>query len=432
MNSARTKLLNFLVLLLFAGSVAHAKAVDQVLATIGPLQVTAAELNSAMASAPFATKFPSMDRDDQASLRGGMLRRLVISRLLTLEAQRQGLDKTNAFRRDVDDFRLGTLYRAYVNKLRQGIVIPDDTLAAMKKQFKNDRDGLDAAKAAYVGERYKTVVSVAANALLEADKVRLHEDRLTAGAKPDTVVAEGTRLRIRYADLLDPAEKGAPDRTELVNRLRQRVELVSGAQAASDQGVDVDAAVRAYERERLPAALMEVKTKAWIPDEKTLRNWYDTHPQAATVPERRHIGQLVVATRKQADALRARIDKGESLFVLAGEYSVEPISKQQNGDVGWVIQGRGEPELESALAKLKDGETSPVIATRDGKFHILTVLERAGGRKEAYPAIRDRVAQAIINERLPSYVTELEQRYPVTWNVLAKTDKSPDTGLDTK
>lgn len=421
MTMSRMRLMPLLFSLLLAtGARASTAATDQILASVGPLQVTATDLNSALASAPFANKFPAMAEDDQAGLRGDMLRRLVVSRLLTLEAQRLGLDKTAAFRRDVDDFRLGLLYRAYMEKLRQSTVIPEEALAAMKQQFKNDRDGMEAAKAAYVGERYQAAKGGAMQALLKTDNLRLHEDRI-AGAVPNTVLAEGTVLRVRYGDLLDAAELAKPPaKAEIAERLQRRVELVAAARAATAQGVDVGPAVTAYERQRLPAALMEIKTKEWIPDDKTLRNWYDQHPQAATVPERRHVGQLVVATRKQADDLRARIAKGDSLFVLAGKYSVEPTSRKQNGDIGWVVQGRGVAELEQALAKLKDGETSPVIETKDGMFHILTVLERTGGRKEPYTAMRERIAQAVINERLPAYVAELERRYPVTWNVLAK------------
>ena len=67
------------------------------LATIGDLQVTADDLDSAMASFPFAERFPTMDENDQAALRGGMLQRLVASRLLTLEARRLGLEQPGFF-----------------------------------------------------------------------------------------------------------------------------------------------------------------------------------------------------------------------------------------------------------------------------------------------------------------------------------------------
>ena len=128
----------------------QAMATSQVLATVGTLQVSSDDLDAAMASSPFATQMTSMDEDDQAGLRGDMLRRLVAARLLTLEARKLGLDKTEAYQKEMENFRLGLLYRFYMDKLRERIVVPADTLAAMKKQFKGDQEGMTAAKAAYV------------------------------------------------------------------------------------------------------------------------------------------------------------------------------------------------------------------------------------------------------------------------------------------
>ncbi len=414
------------VLLLFVGAQAWAGAGSQVLATVGTLQVTADELNAALASSPFSSKIASMEEDDQAGLRGDMLRRLVIAKLLTLEARRLGLDKTDAYKKDLDAFRVALLYRSYMDGLRQSIVIPDDTLAAMKKQFKQDRDGMDAAKAAYVSDRYKEVTRTAMQNLLKQDNVRLHDERIVAGIRPDTVLAEGTSLKVTYGDVVDLREHPSLPNVEWVkDQVGRRVELLAAANAAAKQGVDVSADMKKYESERLPAVLMEAKTKEWVPNEKALRDWYDKHPDAATVPERRHIGHLVVASQKEADSLRARIIKGESLFVLAGKYSIDPEGRKQKGDMGWIVQGRGMPELDQALAKLKDGETSDVIKTKDGNFHIVTVLERRPARKEAYEGVRERIAQNIVNEKLPPYVGELERRYGVTWNVVRQPAGQP-------
>lgn len=426
MNSTSIKFLKALPILLLLLTVQKpVNAADQILASVGPLNVTAAELKSAMASAPFATQFPSMNQDDQASLRGDMLRRLVAARLLTLEGKRLGMDKTESYRRDSENLRLSLLYRAYMDKLRQGVVIPDETMTAMQKQFNNDHDGLKAAKSAYISDQYRTAKRNALQDLLKSDQVQLHDERIVAGAANDTVLAEGKTILVHYADLLDAEEMAMmpnqPPSSELLReRLQQRIELLAAAKAASDQGIDVSTRLQNYSRERLPAVVMETKTKEWIPNEETLRNWYTKHPQIGAVPERRHVGHLIVDSRKLADELHTRIGKGESLFELAEKYSTDPVSRKQKGDIGWVIDGRGAPELEQVLAKLKDSEISDVIDTKDGKFHIITVLDRIKGRQESYEKIRERIAQNIVNEKLPAYIGELEQRYGVTWNVLAK------------
>lgn len=407
-----------IAVLLFASLQALARAEPQVLVTVGPLQVTSADLNAAMASSPFAAKVPTMDENDQAGLRGDMLRRLVVARMLALEAQRLGLDKTEAYRQDLAAFRLSLLYQAYVRKLREGIVIPDATLAAMTQQFKQDNDGLAAAKAAYINERYRSLKETTFRKLVQQAGVSVREPKLAA-VGPDTVLAEGGGLRVRYADLMDAKEYPKPPSREwLQDRLTSRIELLAVATAAVKDGIDVSAQLRKYESERLPALTMESKAREWIPGDKTLQDWFAKHPSIGLVPERRHVGQIVLASREEADAMRQRIAKGESLFVLAGQYSADPEGRKQNGDMGWVVKGKGVPAFEQALAKLRDNEVSEVVKAPDGTYHILTILERKPERHEAFADVRDRVAQAILAEKMRGYVSELDRRYQPSWKVL--------------
>ena len=403
-----------------------ANASTQVLATVGPLQVNSDDLNAAMASSPFATQQTSMDEDDQAGVRGDMLCRLVAARLLTLEAQKLGLDKSKEYLHELENFRLGLLYRFYMDKLRERITIPADTLAAMKQQFKGDADGLSATKAAYTAQQYQVLKMATLQNMLKADHTKLHEDRIKAGVKANTVLLEGKSFKIKYADIVDLKENPTLPNPEWVKeQLYNRGELLLVAMAAEKEKVNVYEKLNQYQMERLPAVLMEAKTQEWIPDEKTLHDWFDRHPEVAMIQERWHIGQLVVATRKEAETFRARILNGESLFTLAGEYSIDPVGRKQNGDMGWVVEGSGMAELENALKSLPDDKLSEVIETKAG-FHLLTVLERQAKGKIPYAEVRDRVRQMIINEKLPGYLGELERRYKVSWNVIkGRDDNAP-------
>lgn len=417
-------LLKILVLAaFFATSSLSVNAEPQVLVTIGSLQVSSDDLNAAMASSPFATQSTSMDEDDQAGLRGDMLRRLVAARLLALEAQRLGLDKTKAYQQDIENFRQGLLYRFYMDKLRERIVIPADTLTAMQQQFKGNSEGMTAAKAAYEADQFKTLKLTTLQNLLQHDNTKLYEDRIKAGVRADTVLMEGKSFRIRYADIVDLKKHAShPNPDWVKEQLYKRGELLLVAITADKEGVDVSDKLKQYQSERLPAFMLETKTKEWIPGEKILREWFAKHPEVATIPERRHVGQLVVGTRKEAEALRTRIIKGESLFTLAGELSIDPVGRKQNGDMGWFVEGRGMPELNNALSKLNDDQISEVIETKAG-FHLLTILEREYGGKKSYSDVRNRIRQMIINDKLPPYLGELERRYKVSWKVIQTRDE---------
>jgi peptidyl-prolyl cis-trans isomerase C len=163
---------------------------------------------------------------------------------------------------------------------------------------------------------------------------------------------------------------------------------------------------------------LEHKTREWIPNEQALRSWYTQHQEVGRIPASYHVGQLVVATREEAEALRTRIVQGESLFTLAGSNSIDPVGRKQNGDMGWITEGRGMPELLKVLATLKDDELSAVIATQSG-YHLIMVLERRIGSQKPYEDVQERVQQMMVNQNLPAYLGELEKRYPVSWSVMA-------------
>jgi len=396
-----------------------ANAADQVLATVGQVGIHSRDLEMALSSSPFATQFNTMSEDEQASMRGDMLRRLVSARLLALEAKRLGLDKTTAFKRDMQDFRLGLLYRDYMEKLRSRIVIPPNTLADMKAHFKDDGDGLAAARSAYMSTQFQALKRDALQQLVRDSDARIYEERIKPGIKPEMVLMEGKGFSVAYGDIVDVGMRKSTVNPVWIKRtLRERGEMILVSMAAERDGADVSAQLNRYSEESLPALLLEKKTAEWIPDDKALRGWYVKHPETGRIPASYHVGQLVVATREEAETLRERILKGESLFNLAGSYSVDPIGRKLNGDIGWITEGRGMPELLNVLATLQDNQVSEVISTQSG-YQLITVLERRVATQKPFEDVRDRVKQMMVSEYLSAYLNDLQKRYPVTWNVVA-------------
>ena len=413
------------MMLLGAGPVL-ANAQSQTLARVGDTVITSDQLQQAVASSPFATQFTTMDEDDQAMLRGDLLRRLVTARLLYLEAREQGLEQTPRFRKELEEQRLGLLYRYYMDRLREHISIPQETLQAMRRQLQGDPDGLAAAEAAYRADAYRTLRLLTIRSLREQHHLVLHEDRIRPGVTGETVLMEGDGILIRYGDVVDSAKYPvAPNPEWVKERLYQRAELLLIAQAAEKEGVDVSRQLARFEEERLPAMLLERMEARWVPDEQAMRRWYEAHPDVGRLDERRHVGQLVVASRAEAEELHRRILAGESLFALAGQYSIDPYGRERRGDMGWIREGRGHPALDRAISGLADGQISEVVETPQG-FHILTVLERRPGGQRGYAAIRDKIRQLMISEQLGPYLAKLERRYGVTWDVVASAGGSTE------
>ncbi len=76
----------------------------------------------------------------------------------------------------------------------------------------------------------------------------------------------------------------------------------------------------------------------------------------------------------ELEALRARIEAGESFAELATEYSEDPGSKAAGGDLGPVSRGLFAPEFEEALWALEVGQISDPVQTDFG-VHLIELKE---------------------------------------------------------
>jgi len=354
-----------LILTMLAMSILPVQA--QVLVTVGDREVTSQQLEKALRSAPFSTWFPGLDEDEQARLRGDMLERLVNFQLLRLEAERLRLDHSEAFRKELERFERGLLAQRYLQGLRESIEIPEALHARWREQFSPGLDALAAARSLYIARHY---------------------ERVKAG--------ELVRLKKIHGRHLD--------------------ETTLWAKAARTQGIDVEKQIEGYRNELLVRQLLDLKEREWIAGETTLRDYYQAHPHIGRVPERRHVGQIVVESRELATALRQRILAGESLFKLAAQYSIDPYGREHAGDMGWLKAGEGMTEIERALAELPDNVVSEVVETPKG-FHLVMIVDRRPGEQKPFAAIKDRVRRAFLAEKLPLFLQTLRKRYPLQWHM---------------
>lgn len=73
--------------------------------------------------------------------------------------------------------------------------------------------------------------------------------------------------------------------------------------------------------------------------------------------------------------IRQRIRDGESFAALAREYSDDPVSGAEGGDLGWVSPGEMVPGFENMMTRVEPGQVSEPFRSRFG-WHILEVEER--------------------------------------------------------
>ena len=83
-------------------------------------------------------------------------------------------------------------------------------------------------------------------------------------------------------------------------------------------------------------------------------------------PKRMQFKQIVVGTKVDAEKALERLKKGESFAQVAKDLSIDPMSKDAGGNIGFIEQGALSPDIENVVFALREGELSPILPTDEG------------------------------------------------------------------
>jgi hypothetical protein len=94
--------------------------------------------------------------------------------------------------------------------------------------------------------------------------------------------------------------------------------------------------------------------------------------------------------KEKALGLLERVKKGENFEKIAGEFSDDPGSKANGGDLGWFGKGVMDPAFEAAAFALQKGQTSNELVKSRFGYHIIRVEDRrkAAPKAAASPALQ--------------------------------------------
>ena len=109
-----------------------------------------------------------------------------------------------------------------------------------------------------------------------------------------------------------------------------------------------------------------------------------------------------VDARRKTQALYAQIQAGASFKTLAENYSEDPRTAPNGGDMGFVPVSAldADPRIKKVVTSLKVGEVSGIIQTSTG-YHIIKLLgiEKAGQRTLNDPAVEATIRKTLMNEK---------------------------------
>jgi len=120
---------------------------------------------------------------------------------------------------------------------------------------------------------------------------------------------------------------------------------------------------------------------------------YDKAKDRLTIPEKRHARHILItgkddaAARALAEQVLAQAKAGKDFGELAKQYSQDPGSAKNGGDLGWAERGSFVPPFSDALFGMSVGEISGPVKTQFG-YHIIRLDEVAAGKGKSFDEAR--------------------------------------------
>jgi len=153
-------------------------------------------------------------------------------------------------------------------------------------------------------------------------------------------------------------------------------------------------------------------------DEQELRQRYEATQDRFMTAERRraaHIlltaddGQDDAALQARAEELRQQLAEGADFAALAEQFSDDPVSAEQGGDLGWIEPDVMMPEFEQALFALEPGEISEPVQTEFG-WHLIRLTDVEPPRGQTFAEARSVIEDEIRAERADELYIEQTER----------------------
>lgn len=117
------------------------------------------------------------------------------------------------------------------------------------------------------------------------------------------------------------------------------------------------------------------------------------------------------AARKKAGEIQVRCVAGEDFSALAAEFSEDPGSKEDGGDLGFFTREQMVAPFSEAAFALQPGQVSGVVETRFG-YHVIKLAERKEASKQGLDEVREQIegflASRALDQAVQSRLDELK------------------------
>ncbi len=179
-------------------------------------------------------------------------------------------------------------------------------------------------------------------------------------------------------------------------------------QEALKQGVDKSDTVQQQLEEAKHKIVVKTFLEAKTADisDKDLHDAYDQLVTSMRDQKEVRARHILVASEKDAQDAKKKIESGKSFEEVAKEYSKDPGSAQQGGDLGYFTKDKMVKEFADAAFSMKKGEVSGPVKSPFG-WHIIKVEDIRPVTVPTYNDAKDKIREQLEEKKLGDYVRTL-------------------------
>jgi len=144
------------------------------------------------------------------------------------------------------------------------------------------------------------------------------------------------------------------------------------------------------DRLRLDAMLDRIATEQTTLEDSAIEQYYQHNIHEFSYGEQVRARMILTEVRQNAEALKEALDSGGDFAGLARQFSADPATRDQGGDMGYFERDDYAEEISEVAFSLEPGQTSEVFEVPDG-FCILKVEDRRPAAVKSLEDVRDQI-----------------------------------------
>lgn len=226
----------------------------------------------------------------------------------------------------------------------------------------------------------------------------------------------------QFTGLPNPQLEDYPEdfQKELLNKYIEKKLLI---EAAKDAGLQKDETIKAQLKdaeEFLIEQKMLEKIVAEENSEDKMQALYDELIEPRKGELEVKASHILLKTKEEAEKVKAKLNAGQKFDKLAEEFSIDPGTKINGGDLGYFTKDKMILEFSEKAFSMKKGEVSEPVQTVFG-WHIIKVEDsrelQIPDFEKAKPALSKELARRAVEKKVAelrqSAKIEIEENFPI-------------------